>query len=81
METISHKLPEEKQICGCCGGKLHEIPGMKEMRRELEIVPAKVSVVIHEGTKYGCRHCERHEISAPIITVITATARSCAYCR
>ena len=44
VETIEYHLPEEEQKCDC-GGKLHIMS--KEVRKELKIVPAQVSVVEH----------------------------------
>jgi len=66
--TEEHRLPEAEQICQCCGGQLHEITGMEEMRQELQVVPAQVTLVKHVRVKYGCRQCERNAISAPIVT-------------
>ena len=45
VEVIEYKLPEEEQICSCCGGALHEMS--TETRQELKIIPAQVSVVKH----------------------------------
>jgi transposase len=65
VETIEYQLPEEERIC-TCGNDLHVIS--KEIRRELKIVPAKASVVEHVKFIYGCRRCEKNEITTPIIT-------------
>jgi transposase len=66
VETIEYKLPEEEQICKCCGGKLHEMS--TETRREIEVIPAQVKVVEHVRYVYGCRDCEKNEITTPIVT-------------
>jgi transposase len=66
VETIEYRLPEAEQICTCCGGQLHEMS--VEVRQELKIVPAQVSVVKHVKYVYSCRHCERNEIATPIQT-------------
>ena len=66
VETIEYRLPEEEQICACCGGALHEMS--TEVRRELKVIPAEVKVVEHIRLVYGCRPCERSEITTPIIT-------------
>lgn len=66
VETIEYRLPEEEQVCDCCGGKLHEMS--KEVRREIEIIPAQVRVKEHVQYVYGCRNCEKNEISTPIVT-------------
>jgi transposase len=55
VETIEYCLPEEKQNCDC-GGSLHIMS--KEVRKELKIVPAQVSVVEHVQYIYSCRDCE-----------------------
>jgi transposase len=47
---------------------MHELPGMEEVRQELIIVPAKVSVKRHVRSIYGCRYCECHAITTPIVT-------------
>ncbi|MBE3087913.1 MAG: IS66 family transposase, partial [Chloroflexi bacterium] len=69
VETVTHRLPEDEQTCACCGGPLHELPeSMAEVRQELKIVPAQVSVVKHVRYQYGCRHCEREATTSPIVT-------------
>ena len=68
VETVEYTLPEDEQICTACGGPLHELTEMEEVRQELKIVPAQVSVVRHVRHKYGCRHCERHAIKTPVVT-------------
>lgn len=45
VETIEYRLPEEEQICPCCGGQLHEMS--TEVRQEIKIIPAQVSIVKH----------------------------------
>ncbi|THF81688.1 IS66 family transposase [Cohnella fermenti] len=66
VETIVYELAEEKRICECCGGSLHEMS--TETRNELTIVPAQFKVVKHVRQVYACRHCERHELQTPIVT-------------
>ena len=66
VETVEYRLPPEEQTCSCCGGHLHEMS--TEVRQELKIIPAKVSVVQHVRYVYGCRHCENHEIQTPVVT-------------
>lgn len=61
METIEYRLPEEEQVCSCCGEKTHEMS--TEVRQELVIIPAQVKVLKHVRYVYGCRHCERNEIT------------------
>src|SRR5690554_1766150 len=39
-----------------------------EVRQELKIIPAQVSVVKHVRHVYACRRCEREDVKTPIIT-------------
>jgi len=66
VEEKFYQLSEEEQICPCCAGKLHEMGA--EVRTEIKIVPATVSVLKHIRTKYACRHCQNNEIKTPILT-------------
>ena len=65
VEEIPYELPVEEQICGACGGDLHRMS--QQVREEIKIIPATVSVVKHIQSIYGCRNCEKNEISTPII--------------
>jgi transposase len=65
-EIVEYRLPEEDQICPCCGGALHEMS--TEVRQELKIIPAQVKAVKHIRYVYACRRCEREELNTPIIT-------------
>jgi len=66
VEVIEYHLPLEEQVCSCCGEDLHEMS--TEVRQELKIVPAKVSVVKHVRHVYACRRCEREDVKTPIVT-------------
>jgi len=66
VETIEYTLPEAEQTCLICGGALHVMS--KETRKELKIIPAKVSVVEHISYVYACRNCRKNETKTPIIT-------------
>lgn len=65
-ETVEYRLPQEDQVCSCCGGSLHEMS--TEIRRELKIIPAEVKVVEHVQYVYSCRQCDREAIQTPIVT-------------
>jgi transposase len=65
-ERVEYRLPEEEQICACCGGALHEMS--TEVRRELKVIPAEVVVVEQVRYVYGCRGCERGGTQTPIVT-------------
>jgi len=66
VETIEYRLSDEEKVCPCCSGPLHEMS--TEVRQELKIIPAQVSVVKHIRYIYACRRCEREEITTPIAT-------------
>ncbi|MBC9786734.1 IS66 family transposase, partial [Heliobacterium chlorum] len=66
VETSEYRLPEEEQVCSCCGGSLHEMS--TEERQELKIIPAQVKVVKHIRYVYSCRRCEQEATQTPIVT-------------
>jgi transposase len=66
VETIEYRLSPEEQICPACGEHLHEMS--TEVRQELKVIPAQVSVVKHVRYVYTCRHCEKENIKTPVIT-------------
>lgn len=66
VETISYTLSEEERSCPDCTEPLHEMS--TEVRRELKIIPAQVSVVEHVRHVYSCRSCEQHGVRTPVIT-------------
>jgi transposase len=65
-EVIEYRLLPQEQTCACCGNSLHEMS--TEVRLDLKIIPAQVKVVKHVRYVYSCRHCERKEITTPIVT-------------
>jgi transposase len=65
VETIEYFLSEEELNCHC-GGRLHVMS--KEVRKELKIVPAQVSVVEHVQFVYACRDCDKNDITTTIKT-------------
>lgn len=68
VEEIAYRLAADEQICACCGGPLHELPGMEEIRQEVRIVPAQLTLVKHVRAKYGCRRCAAQAAHTPIVT-------------
>jgi transposase len=66
IEIIEYRLPEDEQVCSCCGGKLHEMS--TEIRQEIKVIQPQVSVVKHVRHIYACRHCEQNEINTPVVT-------------
>ena len=66
VEEVIYDIPEEEKICSKCGS---EMSFMKyEIRRELKIVPAKVTVVEHKRAVYVCRNCDKNGTEGNIIT-------------
>jgi transposase len=66
VEIIEYTLQPEEQLCACCGGNLHEMS--TEVRQEIKIIPAQVSVTKHVRHVYACRQCEREGTESTIIT-------------
>jgi transposase len=65
VETITYTLPQEEQVCLCCGKEMHVMK--KEIRRELQIIPAQVKIIQHERDVFACRTCEKENITTPIV--------------
>ena len=64
IETIEYTV--EDTNCPKCNNELHVMT--KEIRKELKIIPAKVSVVEHVSYVYSCRYCEKTDTQTPVIT-------------
>ena len=72
VEEIVYDIAEEEKICEKCGS---EMSFMKyEIRRELKIVPAKVSVVEHKKAVYVCKNCDKNGVEANFKTAKGAPA-------
>ncbi len=70
VDVVEHRLPEEEQVCSCCGGNLHEMS--TETRNEIEVIPPQVKVVRHVRYVYACRHCEQNEVDVKHIKTAPA---------
>lgn len=57
VETVEYQLSEEERVCEVCGTVLNEMK--KEVRKELKIIPAQVSVIEHVTYVYSCRNCDK----------------------
>lgn len=57
VAVIEYKLADEEKVCDICGHELTEMK--KEVRKELKIVPAKISIVEHVTYIYSCRNCDK----------------------
>lgn len=66
VERIEYRLPEDEQVCSCCGCGMHEMS--TQVRHELDYIPAKIRMLEHVRYIYGCRKCEREAIEVPIRT-------------
>lgn len=66
VERIEYRLPPEDQYCPTCAHALHEMS--TEVRRELHIIPAQVTVREHVQYVYACRLCEREAVTTPVVT-------------
>ena len=55
-EEVIHDLPAEEKLCRCCG-ELRPVIGTEESE-ELDIVPAKITVLRHIKKKYGPCGCD-----------------------
>jgi len=71
VEEILYDLPENEQVCPQCDGALHEMGA--DVRNEIKIIPASITVVRHIRTKYTCRHCQNHDLKTPVLTASMPT--------
>lgn len=62
VEEIIVDIPDEEKHCEKCGEKMTFL--RYETRRELKIVPAKVSVVEYKRAVYVCRNCDKNGIES-----------------
>ena len=58
VEVIEYKLSEKEAVCDVCGKPLSEMK--KEVRKELKVIPAKISIVEHVTYVYSCRNCDKN---------------------
>jgi len=65
--TTEYTLSPKERVCPVCGEGLHEMKRI--VRREIEVIPAKVFVHEHSTAVYSCRSCEKERdaviINAP----------------
>ena len=64
IETIEHDLAESDKSCPHDGHALHRIG--EEISDQVDIQPAKVTIIRHVRPKYGCRCCEQGVHIAPM---------------
>ena len=63
VERADYELPESERVCPECGEVMREI-GV-DVRRELNLIPAKVVVQERVAHTYVCRNCEQTGIRTP----------------
>jgi transposase len=56
-------LEPESTVCPCCGGTMHRIG--EDTAERLDVVPARLKVIVTRRPKYGCRACEGAIVQAP----------------
>lgn len=64
-KRIEYDLTDEQKVCRCCQGALHRMG--EDISEQLHIPPATPWVWQHVRFKYGCRHCEQQDITAPVV--------------
>lgn len=57
VEEVPVDIPEEDKVCPLCGTAL-ELIGKEVIRREIEYIPAKVTVKEYVSYHYGCPECK-----------------------
>lgn len=65
VERIEYKLKDDELECPICGDSLQVMT--KEVRKELKIVPAQLSIIEHITYVYSCRNCEKTGTEATIV--------------
>ena len=68
VEEVIYDISEEDKICNKCGENLTFLK--YETRREIKLIPAKVSVVEHKKAVYVCRSCDKTDIEANFVTAV-----------
>lgn len=66
VNTVVIELPEEEQFCPVCNTHLEPI-GKVFVRRELEYIPASLTVTEYYSTHYGCPECKSGSNDTPVI--------------
>lgn len=67
LKREERKYTLEDPLCSCCGEVMHACGS--EITEQLKIIPAQISVIQHQCTKYACRCCEQ---TAETTTIVTA---------
>ena len=65
VEVVEHELSEEERTCPQCGEQMAVIG--REIRETLVLEPARAYLRQDVYFTYGCRRCEKEDISTPIL--------------
>jgi len=60
---IEHDISESEKLCPC--GCSRTLIG-EDISEQLDIIPAKIQVLVHVRKKYACKHCEEGVEIAPL---------------
>ena len=71
-ETVIHDIPDEEKQCDC-GSEMTQMG--EECSEQLDIVPAKLTVLRHVRPKYACKACEGLESTGPAIRIAPPPAQ------
>ncbi len=63
LPRIERVIEPEAKACPCCGEALHVIG--EDKSEQLDVVPAKLQVIVTRRPRYGCRACEGAVVQAP----------------
>ena len=62
LPRIERIIEPEEKTCPCCAGELHVIG--EDKSEQLDIIPAKLQVIVTRRPRYGCRACEGAVVQA-----------------
>ncbi|MGO9462596.1 MAG: IS66 family transposase [Isosphaeraceae bacterium] len=64
-KTVLHDVPPEQRVCPDCGAERTCIG--REVREQLEFIPASFVVLEHIRPKYACQACEANVVIADVL--------------
>jgi transposase len=62
LPRIERVIEPEEKTCPCCDGQMHVIG--EDKSEQLDIIPAKLQVIVTRRPRYGCRACEGAVVQA-----------------
>ena len=62
LPRIERIIEPEEKPCPCCAGEMHVIG--EDKSEQLDIIPAKLQVIVTRRPRYGCRACEGAVVQA-----------------